>query len=37
MILMALGLALISGAPGAWLVDHMIQDGVYEERTKVFP
>lgn len=37
MILMALGLALISGAPGAWLVDHMIQDGVYEERTKIFP
>lgn len=37
MILMALGLALISGAPGAWLIDHMIQDGVYEERTKIFP
>lgn len=37
MILMALGLALISGAPGAWLIDHMIQDGVYEERAKIFP
>lgn len=37
MIFMALGLALISGAPGAWLIDHMIQDGVYEERTKIFP
>ena len=37
MLLMSLGLALISGAPGAWLVDHMIKDGVYEERTKIFP
>lgn len=37
MIIMALGLALISGAPGSWLIDHMISDGVYDQRTKIFP
>ena len=29
---MALGLALISGAPSAWLVDQMIRHGIYEEK-----
>lgn len=37
MILMALGLALISGAPSAWLVDQMILHGVYEERSQILP
>ena len=32
MVFMALGLALISGAPSAWLVDQMIRHGIYEER-----
>lgn len=37
MILMALGLALISGAPTAWLIDQMISYEVYEERNQIFP
>ena len=37
MVLMALGLALISGAPSAWLIDQMISHGVYEERNQIFP
>lgn len=34
---MALGLALISGAPSAWLVDQMIRHGIYEERNQILP
>lgn len=37
MVFMALGLALISGAPSAWLVDQMIRHGIYEERNKILP
>lgn len=37
MVLMALGLALISGAPSAWLIDQMIAYGVYEKRDQIFP
>ena len=35
MVFMALGLALISGAPSAWLVDQMIRHGIYEERNEI--
>ena len=35
MVFMALGLALISGAPSAWLVDQMIRHGIYEERNQI--
>ena len=37
MVFMALGLALISGAPSAWLVDQMIRHGIYEERNQILP
>lgn len=37
MVFMALGLALISGAPSAWLVDQMIRHGVYDERNQILP
>ena len=37
MVFMALGLALISGAPSAWLVDQMIRHGVYAERNQILP
>lgn len=37
MIFMALGSALISGSPSAWLIDHMIRDGVYDKRTQILP
>ena len=37
MVFMALGLALISGAPPAWLVDQMIRHGIYEERNQILP
>jgi predicted MFS family arabinose efflux permease len=37
MVLMALGLALISGAPSSWLIDQMISHGVYEKRNQIFP
>lgn len=37
MVLMALGLALISGAPSSWLIDQMISHGVYEKRSHIFP
>lgn len=37
MILMALGLALISGAPASWLIDQMIAYGVYEKRRQILP
>lgn len=37
MCLMAMGLALISGAPGSWLIDHMIKYEVYDKREKILP
>ena len=37
MVFMALGLALISGAPSAGLVDQMIRHGIYEERNQILP
>lgn len=37
MVFMALGLALISGAPSAWLVDQMIRHDIYEERNQILP
>ena len=37
MVFMALGLALISGAPSAWLVDQKIRHGIYEERNQILP
>ena len=37
MVFMALGLARISGAPSAWLVDQMIRHGLYEERNQILP
>lgn len=37
MVFMALGLALISGAPSAWLVDQMIRHGIYEEGNQILP
>jgi len=37
MVFMALGLALISGAPASWLTDKMISCNVYENRNEIFP
>ena len=37
MVFMALGLALISGAPSAWLVDQLSRQGIYEERNQILP
>lgn len=36
-IFFALGTALISGAPGSWLIDHLIKKGVYEKRGEIIP
>lgn len=36
-VLMALGVALISGAPSSWIIDHMIKDGVYDKREQILP
>ena len=37
MVLMAFGMALISGAPSAWLIDQMIKYDVYGERNRILP
>jgi len=37
MVFMALGLALISGAPSAWLIDHMIKNDVYDKKSEILP
>lgn len=37
MVLTALGFALITGAPSAWFIDHMISDGVYDRRSDILP
>lgn len=36
-IFLALGIALISGAPSAWFVDQMIAKDVYEKRGRIYP
>ncbi len=36
-ILFALGMALISGAPGSWFIEQIIKKGVYEKRGEILP
>ena len=35
--LFALGMALISGAPGSWLIDQLIKKGAYDKRGDIIP
>lgn len=34
---LVLGVALLSGAPSAWLVDKMISEGVYDKKEEILP